>query len=175
MFKAYEGKPVTRMAHEVTEEDVIEKVGEATSTINGIEFKHYGEVKVGDYIIRNAGECDYHCTKEIFEERNYITRKTTGLTFSEAIAASKEGHKISRLAWNGKSMFVVYMPPLKLPPYNTTDTARKVNDRTAKWIGEDTPLDCQPYCAMFNAQKKWIPGWHPQNSDFLTDDWMIVE
>lgn len=175
MFKAYEGKPVTRMAHEVTAEDVIEKVGEATSTINGVEFKHYEPVNVGDYIVRLTEDDTYHCTKAVFEERNYITQKTTGLTFSEAIAASKNGHKISRPSWNGKGMFVVYMSGLKLPPYNTADTSRKVNDRTAKWIGEDQELDSQPYCAMYNAQKQWIPGWHPQNSDFLTDDWMIVE
>ena len=175
MFQAYEGKPVTRMAHEVTEEDVIVKVGEATSTINGVEFKHYGPVVVGDYIIRNKGESDYHCTKDVFEERNYITRKTSGLTLGEAIEATKAGYKIARIGWNGKNMFVVYMPPLYLPPYNTADTARKVNDRTAKWIGEDKPLDCQPYLAMYNAQGQWIPGWAATQSDMLAEDWLIVD
>ena len=175
MFKEFVGKPVTRIAHEIVEGDIIKKVDEKTSTLNGVEFKHYGKVSVGDYVIRNAGECDYHCTKDIFVERNYITEKVSGLTFGEAIEAAKEGKKIARAGWNGKGMFVVFMPGLQLPAYNTADTARKVNDRTAKWIGEDQPLDCQPYFAMYNAQKQWIPGWAATQSDMLDEDWCVVE
>ena len=72
-------------------------------------------------------------------------------------------------------MFVVYMPPLQLPPFNTQEPGPRVNDRTAKFIGEDTPLDCQPYFAMFNAQKQWIPGWVASQSDMLSDDYHIVQ
>jgi hypothetical protein len=97
------------------------------------------------------------------------------MSFGMAIEAAKRGHKIARKGWNGKNMFVVYMEPLYLPPYNTTDTNRKVNDRTAKWIGEDKPLDCQAYFAMYNAQEQWIPGWLASQSDMLADDWVIVE
>lgn len=64
------------------------------------------------------------------------------------------GHKVRRKGWNGKGQYIVFMPPLYLPPYNTQDTNRKVNDRTAKFIGEDTPLDCQAYIAMFTAAKQ---------------------
>lgn len=112
------------------------------------------------------------CPKKQFEEAN---RPTDGMTFGHAIEAAKQGHKIARRGWNGKNMFVVYMPPLYLLPFNTQGTERKVNDRTAKWIGEDNPLDCQPYFAMYNAQGKWIPGWLASQSDMLSDDWMILE
>lgn len=102
--------------------------------------------------------------------------KSSGnLSFGYAIEFAKRGHKIARAGWNGKNMFVVYMEPLYLPPYNTTDTMRKVNDRTAKWIGEDKPLDCQPYFAMYNAQEQWIPGWLASQSDMLAEDWCIIE
>jgi len=97
------------------------------------------------------------------------------LSFGHAIEAAKAGQKIARSGWNGKNMFVVYMPPLNLPPYNTEDTARKVNDRTAKWIGEDKPLNCQPYFAMYNAQEEWIPGWLASQSDMLANDWCVVD
>lgn len=110
--------------------------------------------------------------KEVFEK---AYRHVEGLTFGLAIEAAKKGHKIARAGWNGKNMFVVYMPPLWLPPYNTQEPGPKVNDRTAKYIGEDTPLDCQPYFAMFNAQRQWIPGWVASQSDMLAEDWMIVE
>ena len=102
-------------------------------------------------------------------------RPVDGLSFGLAIEAAKLGKRIARKGWNGKNMFVVYMPPLYLPPYNTQGTERKVNDRTAKWIGEDQPLDSQPYFAMYNAQKQWIPGWLASQSDMLAEDWCVVE
>ena len=96
------------------------------------------------------------------------------MNFGQAIEAAKDGNAISRAGWNGKGMFVVYMPPLYLPPHNTQGTARKVNDRTAKWIGEDTPLDCVGYFAMFAADKKWVPGWLASQTDMLAEDWTIA-
>jgi len=102
-------------------------------------------------------------------------QKINEMTFGFAIEAAKQGKKIARFGWNGKNMFVAYMEPLFLPPFNTQGTTRKVNDRTAKWIGKDEPLNCQPYFAMYNAQKEWIPGWVATQSDMLAEDWMIVE
>ena len=86
----------------------------------------------------------------------------------------KNGNKCARASWNGKDQFVVYMSPLKLPPFNTQGTERKVNDRTARWIGEDTPLDSQGYFALFNSQRKWQPGWVASTSDLLANDWEVV-
>ena len=96
------------------------------------------------------------------------------MTFSDALKLLKEGKKLARSGWNGKNQFVVMMPALYLPPYNTQDTLRKVNDRTAKYIGEDKPLDSQPYFALYNAQGKWQPGWVPSTGDLLADDWIQV-
>lgn len=99
---------------------------------------------------------------------------TTGLSFEVALRYLKGGGKLQRAGWNGPNQFVVMMPPLYLPPYNTQGTERKVNDRTAKWIGEDQPLDCQPYLALYNAQKKWQPGWLPSQGDLFADDWQVI-
>jgi hypothetical protein len=109
--------------------------------------------------------------KAQFDEAN---REIDSMTFGHAIEAAKRGHKIARAGWNGKNMFVVYMPPLSLPPFNTQAAGPRVNDRTAKHIGKDTPLNSQPYFAMFNAQQEWIPGWVASQSDMLSDDWQIV-
>ena len=92
-----------------------------------------------------------------------------------AIDAMKKGHKVQRTGWNGKGMFIVLMPELILPAYNTQGTSRKVNDRTAKYIGEDQPLESQPYIAMWTANKKWQPGWLCSQNDLLAEDWQIVE
>lgn len=96
-------------------------------------------------------------------------------SFGFALDALRSGHKVARAGWNGRNQWVVLMSALYLPPFNTQGTARKVNDRTAKWIGEDTPLDSQPYFALFNAQGKWQPGWVPSTSDCLAEDWMTVD
>jgi hypothetical protein len=97
------------------------------------------------------------------------------LNFGEAIQGLKAGKKLARGGWNGKNQFVVMMPSLYLPPYSTQGTERKVNDRTAKYIGVDVPLDSQPYFALFNAQGKWQPGWVPSTSDCLAEDWMVAD
>jgi len=99
----------------------------------------------------------------------------TALTFGAAIQALKAGKKVSRAGWNGKGMWLVLMPALYLPPFNTQGTERKVNDRTAKWIGEDKPLDCQPYIAMWTAQQKWQPGWLASQADMLAEDWTVSD
>lgn len=111
------------------------------------------------------------CPKEQFEKAN---RRCDAMTFGHAIEAAKAGAKIARAGWNGKGMFVVFMPALRLPPFSSQEPGAKVNDRTAKHIGVDTPLDSQPYFAMMNAQKQWIPGWFATQSDMLSDDWMVV-
>jgi hypothetical protein len=96
------------------------------------------------------------------------------MNFGQAIEQMKIGQKLTREGWNGKNMFVVLMPALKLPAHSSQEPGAKVNDRTAKHIGVDTPLDRQPYFAMFTAQGKWQPGWLASQSDMLAEDWLIV-
>lgn len=95
-------------------------------------------------------------------------RKVFNLDFSEALLAAKDGYKIARSGWNGKNQYVVMMPALYLE-------AGMVNGRTRKYIGEETPLDSQPYFALMNAQGKWQPGWVPSQGDLFANDWCIVK
>lgn len=111
------------------------------------------------------------CPAKQFEEAN---QPINGMTFGHAIEAARKGMKIARTGWR-MGMFVVMQPELKLPPFNTQGTNRKVNDRTAKFIGKDTPLNCVPYFAMYAADGGWVPGWLASQTDMLADDWMIVE
>jgi hypothetical protein len=97
------------------------------------------------------------------------------MSFGLAIEALKKGLRVARCGWNGTDMWLAYMSGMTLPPYNTQGTERKVNDRTAKFIGEDTPLETLPYIAMWTADKKWLPGWLASQTDMLADDWFVVE
>jgi hypothetical protein len=91
-----------------------------------------------------------------------------------AIYAMRHGDKVRRSGWNGKGMFIVLIPELSLPPFNSQAPGAKVNDRTAKHIGKDTPLESQPYIAMWTGQGKWQPGWVCSQADLLATDWEIA-
>ena len=106
-------------------------------------------------------------------DRNY--RPINGLTFGLAIEAAKLGKRIARSGWNGKGMWVVLMPALNLPPFSCQEPGPRVNDRTAKHIGPDTPLNSQPYFAMWTALGQWQPGWLASQTDMLAEDWEVVE
>ena len=78
MFIKYQSKPITRLAHKVTESDVITEVEdkESTSVLNSssssVAFKHYEPVLVGDYIVYLNEDDIYHCSAKVFAERNII-------------------------------------------------------------------------------------------------------
>lgn len=97
------------------------------------------------------------------------------MNFGQAIEALKNGQRVAREGWNGKGMWIALMPALSLPPRSSQEPGAKVNDRTAKFIGEDTPLNCQPYLVIWTAQQTWQPGWHPSQPDILAEDWVIAE
>jgi hypothetical protein len=94
--------------------------------------------------------------------------------FVWAIRKLKDGQKVCRQGWNGEGMWLVLMPALSLPPYSSQEPGAKVNDRTAKHIGVDTPLDCQPYIVMWTAAAQWQPGWVPSQADMLATDWQLA-
>lgn len=96
------------------------------------------------------------------------------MNIGQAVEALKEGKKVARSGWNGKGMWIVLMPPLSLPAFSSQEPGAKVNDRTARHIGEDTPLDSQPYVAMWTAAQQWQPGWLCAQPDLLATDWEIV-
>ena len=97
------------------------------------------------------------------------------MNIGEALEALKAGRKVRRAGWNGKGMWIVLMPSLSLPAFSSQAPGAKVNDRTARHIGEDTPLNSKPYIAMWTAQGEWQPGWLASQPDLLADDWEVVE
>jgi hypothetical protein len=72
------------------------------------------------------------------------------MTFGDAVLALKRGSKVSRVGWNGKSM----------------------------WLGLQTPDSKShmslPYIYMYTAQGDLVP-WLASQTDVLSDDWNVVE
>jgi len=96
---------------------------------------------------------------EVFE-RAY--REISGMTFGAAIEALKAGEKVARAGWNGKGMFIYYVPANSYPAQ--TDAARSV-------FGDMVPY--RAYLAMKTVNDEVVP-WLASQSDILEDDWEIV-
>lgn len=92
--------------------------------------------------------------------------QTNGLTFGAAIEALKKGLKVARAGWNGKGMFLYYVPAAAYP------AQRNLNGT----ILGTFPDDMVPYCAyiaMKTARDNVVP-WLASQTDVLADDWTIV-
>lgn len=85
-----------------------------------------------------------------------------------AVRALKDGQKVARAGWNGKSMWLAHMPGFTIP-------AGMVNERTRKHVPPGVDIPCGGYIVMWTAQGVWQPGWLASQTDLLAEDWVIVE
>ena len=96
--------------------------------------------------------------------------ESAGGGFDMAIRKLRNSVRMRRAVWL-PLRFVVVMAPLELPPHSSQEPGAKVNDRTAKFIGDDTPLHSKGYFAKHYGQGHWQPGWLPDADDLLANDW----
>lgn len=102
--------------------------------------------------------------KEQFEN---AYQPTDGLSFGHALVAMKEGKKIARSGWNGKGMFLYWVPANSYPASrNTLGTMQGV------FPGDMVPYGAYP--AMKTAQGNVVP-WLCSMTDMDANDWQIVE
>jgi hypothetical protein len=85
----------------------------------------------------------------------------SNVDFGMAITAMKIGHAVARVGWNGKGMYLYYVPAASYPA--TTDIARRE-------IGEMVPYGA--YIAMKTAQGNVVP-WLASQTDVLAEDYII--
>jgi len=99
-----------------------------------------------------------------------------GLTFGLAIEALKKGHRAARAGWNGKGMFLYYVPANSYPAQ--TDVAKAYwADKQPGYSPSSANTILVPYgayIAMKTAQENVVP-WLASQTDVLADDWQIVE
>ncbi len=86
--------------------------------------------------------------------------------FGFAIRHLKAGHKVARSGWNGKGMFLYYVPENKYPASNNT-----LNTMAGVFPNDLVPY--QAYIAMKTAQDTVEP-WLASQTDVLADDWVIA-
>lgn len=96
-----------------------------------------------------------------------VLPKTERLDFGDAVAALKEGLRVERAGWNGKGMFLYYVPENKYP-------ASRNEHGTMIGMFKDDMVPYGAYIAMKTAQNNVVP-WLASQTDVLAEDWQIVE
>jgi hypothetical protein len=129
----------------------------------------------GGYLVQNEGKPEdrWVIPQETFESTYVKVDVEDGVTTDElaemkaefgfdiAVCLLKEGEKVARKGWNGKGMFVYYVPAGVYP----------ARTEAAKSIGETVSYN--PYFAIKTVDDS-VSAWVPSVNDCLADDWMIV-
>lgn len=113
------------------------------------------------YLVRYSDGYISWSPKKQFED---AYRESGEMTFGHAIEMLKDGYKVSRSGWNGKGMFLYYVPAASYPP--STEIAKNEFD------GKSVPYGA--YIAKKTAQGNVVP-WLASQTDMLAEDWTIVE
>ena len=86
------------------------------------------------------------------------------MKFGDAIDALENGERVARAGWNGKGMFLYYVPEGAYPA--RTEVAKK------EW-GENALVPYQAYIAMKTVQGTVVP-WLASQTDMLAKDWEVL-
>lgn len=89
------------------------------------------------------------------------------LSFGHVLLALQAGKKVARAGWNGKGMFLYYVPANSYPASGNTLG-------TMKGVFPDDMVPYGAYIAMKTAQDNVVP-WLASQTDVLANDWQILE
>jgi len=84
------------------------------------------------------------------------------MNFGQAVEALKDGKKVARAGWNGKGMFVYYVPANSYPAQ--TEIAKETFGQMVQY---------NPYFAIRNVNGT-VSTWVPSVNDCLAEDWEEV-
>jgi len=87
------------------------------------------------------------------------------MDFGYALTALKAGHKVTRDGWNGKGMYLYYVPANRYAP--TTSAGHEIAANHA-----DGLVPYRAYIAMKTVQDDIVP-WLASQSDVLEEDWVL--
>jgi hypothetical protein len=89
------------------------------------------------------------------------------MDFGDAIRHMKIGRKVARDGWNGKGMWLIYVP-------GTVDAPLREGTPYAAAVRDDT-VTINPHIDMMTATGEMQPGYLASQTDMLADDWVVVE
>lgn len=114
------------------------------------------------YLVRHSDVYESWSPEKQFDE---AYRPCDNMTFGIAIEMLKKGFRVARKGWNGKGMFLYYVPVGAYAP------CTKI---AASLVNENGLVEYGAYIAMKTAQGNVIP-WLASQTDMLAEDWVIVE
>jgi hypothetical protein len=89
------------------------------------------------------------------------------LTFSQALEACKDGHRIARAGWNGKGMYVWELP-------GEVITEDRIEDPIVKRIAQCSgSVTFDSTLRMKTATGSIQTGWLASQADMFAEDWMV--
>lgn len=86
------------------------------------------------------------------------------MNFGQAIEALKSGKRVSRAGWNGKGMFLYFVP---------ASTFKVSRPPLLGIYPEGTEISYQAHVDMKTADGRCVP-WLCSQSDMLAEDWEVV-
>ncbi len=93
------------------------------------------------------------------------------MNFRKAIEALKRGEKVAREGWNGKGMFLFFLPAGTIPKAAIHDPKLR---EVLEGNGKDS-FEALASIRMMTADGKILTGWLASQTDMLAEDWVIIE
>ncbi len=102
--------------------------------------------------------------------------------FGDAIAALKDGKRVSRKGWNGKNMFLWLNKGSSHGHYDNAKPEDVPSDGTIEGInsnlfelGDAGTVTRLPNINMRSATGSTVTGWLASQTDLLAEDWCILD
>lgn len=89
------------------------------------------------------------------------------MNFGQAIEALKAGEKVARAGWNGKNMFLIYVPGTK--------DAKLTEGTPYEKALKSNITNINPHIDMYTATGEFQPGWLASQTDILAEDWQVID
>lgn len=96
----------------------------------------------------------------------YCEEREMGDGIGWAVKQLIDGHKVRRAGWNGKDMWLCYVP-------GTKHVGLKEHSPYAVALG-DPYTDIEAHVDIKTAQGHMQPGWVCSQADLLATDWELV-
>ena len=85
------------------------------------------------------------------------------MDFGEALHLLKEGKKLAREGWNGKGMFVIYVPEENID----------LTEQQEKMFGVSNIILNEHF--LIKNVNNTLSTWVPSINDCLAEDWYVIE
>lgn len=105
------------------------------------------------------------------EQADRAYRPVVNMCFGDAISALKAGAKVARKGWNGKGMWLIYVP-------GTEAATLRPGTPYAEALQQES-CEILPHIDMWttnaHGRRAMLPGWLASQTDMLAEDWEVVE